>query len=115
VYGDDSTAILNSQAGCYNGITCGVYTRSVQSKWKGYDGNSYFSHSQLAFTTNSSIVDGFNNALGLNNLKAITNEGTPENPSNQLTDSYKAVVQPIADDTVLFAAGVGELHNYWPV
>jgi hypothetical protein len=114
-YGDESTVILKGEAGLFNGITCGVYNHSVQSKWKGKDGNTYYSHSQLAFTTNNSIVDGFNNALGLNNLKAITNEGTIEKPANKLTDSFQATVQKLAGDSDLFGAGIGELHNHFPI
>jgi hypothetical protein len=114
VYGDENTVILNGEAGLFNGLTCGVYTRSVQSKWKGADGNTYYSHSQLAFTTINSVVSGFNNELGLNNPKATTNEGTADNPFNRVTDSFLPVVQPITDNTKLFGAGAGELHNYWP-
>ena len=114
VYTDPNSYILNGEAGIFRGITCGVYNQSIQSKWKGYDGNIYYSHSQLAFCTNGSNIGGFNNALGLNNPKATTFEGTSENPYNILTDSYNPTMILLGGDTKLFAAGMGEIHNYFP-
>lgn len=115
VYGDESTVILNGQAGTFKGITCGVYNQSVQSKWTGKDGNTYYSHSQLAFTTHASVVSGFNNALGLNNPKASTYEGSSDQPSNVLTDNFKPQIIKLGEDSELFNAGPGELHYYEPL
>ncbi|PKN97172.1 MAG: hypothetical protein CVU43_17665 [Chloroflexi bacterium HGW-Chloroflexi-5] len=112
VYGDESTVILNGEAGKFTGITTGVYNKSVQSKWTGKDGQTYYSHSQLAFCTNESKVEGFNNALGLNNEKAETYTGTPDTPSNTLTDLYEAQIFSLNGTTDLFGATTGELHYY---
>jgi hypothetical protein len=114
-YGVESTAILNGAAGIFKGITCGVYNQSVQSKWKGKDGNTYYSHSQLAFATNGSLVQGFNNALGLNNPKASTFDGTEQEPRNVLTDSYAPTIISLGKDTELFCSNTGELHYYEPM
>lgn len=114
-YGVEETVILNGNAGTFNGITCGVYNQSIQSKWTGKDGNTYYSHSQLAFTTNGSSIGGFNNALGLSNVKASTFEGTATAPTNQLTDSYSPQVIAFGKDTDLFACNTGELHYYQPI
>lgn len=122
VYTDPTSYILDGNAGTFRGITCGVYNQSVQSKWNGRDGNVYYSHSQLAFCTNQSMVSAFNNALGLNNPKATTYEGELNSPHNQLTDSYIPSVTdsyissgiPSEDNSWLFAAGMGEIHNYVP-
>jgi hypothetical protein len=120
VYGDDSTAILNGEAGIFKGIATGVYSKSVQSKWTGEDGQTYYSHSQLAFCTNESKIDGFNNALGLKNDMAQTYTGSPDAPSNQQTDSYIPLIIPpdikncglLRQPTKLFGATTGELHFY---
>ncbi len=114
VYGDESTVILNGQAGIFTGITCGVFNKSIQSKWIGKDGNTYYSHSQLAFPTQASVLDGYNNALYLNNKKAITNEGTAQKPFNIITDSFKQSLIKLGITTDLFAATTGELHYYEP-
>jgi hypothetical protein len=114
VYTDPNSAILNGNAGLFKGITCGVYNQSIQSKWQGSDSNTYYSHSQMAFCTNTSAVGGFNNALGLNNEKATTYNGTPINPSNILTDSYVPTIKAVGAATNLFGAGTGEIHNYFP-
>jgi len=114
VYTDPTSYILHGNAGKFRGITCGVYNQSIQSKWQGYDGNIYYSHSQLAFCTNGSKIGGFNNALGINNPKATTFEGTAENPHNILTDSFNPTIITLGGDTKLFAAGMGEIHNYFP-
>jgi hypothetical protein len=114
VYTDPNSYILNGNAGLFKGITCGVYNQSVQSKWTGNDGNTYYSHSQLAFTTNTSRIGGFDNALGLNNVKAQSYYGTSANPSNPLTDSYTPTVKTVGGSTPLFGAGTGEVHNYFP-
>jgi hypothetical protein len=113
-YTDPDSYILNGNAGIFRGITCGVYTQSIQSKWKGYDGCIYYSHSQLAFCTNGSRVSGFNNALGLNNPKAITYENSSSTPQNILTDSYTPSIMSSEENEGLFAAGMGEIHNYFP-
>lgn len=114
VYTDPNSVILNGNAGTFKGITCGVYNQSVQSKWTGNDNNTYYSHSQLAFSTNTSQVGGFDNAQGLNNVKAKTFDGTPTNPSNVLTDSYTPKITTVGGSTDLFGAGTGEIHNYLP-
>lgn len=113
-YTDPSSYILNGNSGLFKGITCGVYNQSVQSKWTGSDGNTYYSHSQLAFSTDTSQVGGFDNALGLNNQKAQTYNGGSSDPSNPLTDSYTPSVKTVGGSTDLFGAGTGELHNYFP-
>lgn len=113
-YGDESTVILKGEAGTYKGITCGVYNLCVQSKWAGKDGNTYYSHSQLAFTTYESVLSGFNNALGLNNPKAATYEGNEDKPTNVLTDDFKAQIIKLGSDSDLFIAGPGEIHYYEP-
>lgn len=115
VYTDPNSYILNGNAGKFKGITCGVYTQSVQSKWQARDGSTYYSHSQLAFTTNDSTVGGFNNAMGLNNPKGKTYNGTAENPYNVLTDSFNPVIKPLPGESQLFAGTTGELHYYEPM
>lgn len=114
VYTDPNSAILNGEAGIFKGITCGVYNQSVQSQWLARDGHFYYSHSQLAFTVNDSVVEGFNNAKGLNNLKALTFYGTADNPVNALTDSYTPVILQLRQDSLLFAGSTGDLHYYDP-
>lgn len=118
-----TVTMCDGKAGSDKGIFCGVYALSAQSVWL-Y--NQYQSHSQLAFTTESSSIHGFNNGLGENNEMATTYNGTAENPSNRLTDSYEVQILPLNSDTnpfedlgevfekgkPLFAAGVGELHYY---
>lgn|GEM_PF-2549038 len=115
VYTDPNSYILNGNAGKFKGITCGVYTQSVQSKWLARDGSTYYSHSQLAFTTNDSNVGGFNNALGLNNPKGKTYNGPPDKPYNVLTDSFNPVITPLPGESPLFAGSTGELHYYEPL
>ncbi|MDY6855856.1 MAG: hypothetical protein SWO11_14340 [Thermodesulfobacteriota bacterium] len=115
VYGDEKTVILNGEAGKFKGITCGVYNQTIQSKWSGKDGKTYYSHSQLAFTTNDSMLSGFNNALGNKNEKALTFNGSEDNPHNLRTDTYNPIVISLQDDTNLFAAGTGEIHYYEPI
>lgn len=109
------------------GIYYGVYTILAQSLWDSH-GQKYGSHSQIAFTTENSSIHGFNNALGFNNEMAGTYNGTTENPSNRLTDSYEVQIFHLHSDATpfedlgevfeksatLFAAGVGELHYYGP-
>jgi hypothetical protein len=114
VYTDPDSAILDGDAGLFKGITCGVYNQSIQSKWQGNDGNTYYSHSQMAFCTNTSSIGGFNNALGLNNVKATTYNGSDTQPSNMLTDSYVLTVELVGMTTDLFGAGTGDIHNYFP-
>ena len=106
-----------------NGITSGVYTQSISSKWKGRDSNDYYSHSQLAFTTNDSIIKGFNNAEGSNNIKALTFHDSGEGSYNNLTDSYNSKIIPNIIPVLknrdknhenLFATNEGELHHYAP-
>lgn len=115
VYTDPNSYILNGNAGKFKGITCGVYTQSVQSKWLARDGNTYYSHSQLAFTTNDSNVGGFNNALGLNNPKGKTYNGPIDKPYNVLTDSFYPVITVLPGESPLFAGSTGELHYYQPM
>lgn len=115
VYTDPNSYILNGNAGKFKGITCGVYTQSVQSKWLARDGSTYYSHSQLAFTTNDSNVGGFNNALGLNNPKGKTYNGPPDKPYNVLTDSFNPVITPMPGESLCFAGSTGELHYYEPL
>ena len=110
-YGDDKTVILDGNSGTYTGITAGVYTISAQSKWNGQDGSVYYSHSQLAFTTDKSTLSGYDNALLLNNVKASTYD---ESKTNSLTDSYKVNVYSLKNSPTkgLFAIDKGELHVY---
>lgn len=115
VYGDENKVILNGESGIFKGITCGVYNQTIQSKWLGKDGNTYYSHSQLAFTTNNSTICGFNNALGFKNKKALTFSNSEGYPYNVLTDSYKPSIIDIQDNTDLFAANTGEIHYYEPI
>jgi hypothetical protein len=111
-YGDENSVVLNGEPGPYQGITCGVYTNSVQSKWTEQD-NTYYAHSQLAFSTQDSAVDGFNNALGVNNKPSKTFDGpTARNP---LTDSFKPSITRIDYAKDLFAITRGELHYYEPI
>jgi len=112
VYGDENTVILNGNPGPFKGITCGVYNQSIQSKWKGRDQQTYYSHSQLAFATADSQIDGFNNALGNVNQKAKTFSNGPTGPYNPLTDSYSSKVIPLGGESDLFIAGAGEVHLY---
>lgn len=115
VYGDENTVILNGEAGKFKGITCGVYNKTIQSKWSGKDGNTYYSHSQLAFTTNDSTIGGFYNSLGFKNEKALTFHGSEDNPCNILTDAYNPIVISLQEDTNLFTASTGEIHYYEPI
>jgi hypothetical protein len=114
VYTDPNSYILNGESGTFTGITCGVYNKSVQSKWTGRDGNTYYSHSQLAFTTNDSSIDGFNNALGLENAKAKTYYGSAQQPFNPLTDDFAPQVTALGAAPPLFACNTGELDYYQP-
>ncbi|MCI5224609.1 MAG: hypothetical protein D3924_18565 [Candidatus Electrothrix sp. AR4] len=114
-YGDETTVILNGEAGKFKGITCGVYNQTIQSKWSCKDGNTYYSHSQLAFTTQDSVIGGFNNALGFDNQKALTYDATEENPCNIHTDAYNPNIISLEADTDLFAASTGEIHYYEPI
>ncbi|MCA9686929.1 MAG: hypothetical protein KC457_32485, partial [Myxococcales bacterium] len=114
VYTDPDSAILSGESGTFTGITCGVYNKSVQSKWTGQDGATYYSHSQLAFTTTNSAIAGFDNALGLNNVKATTYYGTAQQPYNPLTDSFTPHVNLLGAQTPLFACNTGELDYYQP-
>jgi hypothetical protein len=115
VYGDDSTVILNGEAGIFTGIATGVYSKSVQSKWAGKDGQTYYSHSQLAFCTKDSKVGGFNNARGLKNDMAQTYTGSQDTPSNPQTDSCEPQIisDGLRQATDLFGATTGELHHYF--
>ena len=114
IYTDPDSAILNGESGIFTGITTGVYNKSVQSKWHGRDKNTYYSHSQLAFTTNETAIGGFDNALGLNNVKAKTYYGSAAQPTNPLTDAFVPVVTSLGTETLLFASTTGELHYYQP-
>ena len=118
--GTDPATVLEGNKGITSG---GVYTHSISSKWKGRDSNDYNSHSQLAFTTNDSIIKGFNNAKGSRNIKALTYHDSGEGPYNNITDSYNSKiihnVHPVSknwdkDLGNLFATNEGELHHYTP-
>ena len=102
--------------GKYKGITTrGVYGHSIQSQWSsGTDENTYYSHSQLAFTTDDSILKGFKNAKGLNNIRALTYNDSVEGPYNHMTDSYTLKKFPCNIEQNLFALNKGELHHYAP-
>lgn len=112
--GAESTVILNGKAGIFSGITTGVYNKAVQSKWTGKDNMPYYSHSQLAFCTNESKMDGFDNALGLNNNMVETYSSTEDKPHNTLTDMYEPqiITENMNEDTELFCSTTGELHYY---
>lgn len=90
-----------------------VYAISFQSPWKCDDGNTYYSHSQLAFSMDdSAFASGFNNAQGRNNGNAVTHSGM----SNPLTDRYVFSRTPAPScDAKIFAAGTGEVHIYHPI
>ena len=96
------------------GITHGVYTQSIQSRWTGRDKITYHSHSQIAFTTKDSKIDSYDNARGLNNTKALTYDGSKEHPRNKMTDSLTPTVYPMKIDQNIFALNKGELHYYDP-
>ena len=107
----------------HKGITQGVYSQSISSNWTGRDGYPYHSHSQLAFTTNDSILKGYNNADGNNNIKALTFNNSDSSPCvhNDITDSFSPViidhVRPVLPDQEpqnVFALNDGELHHYAP-
>lgn len=110
-YGNESSVIKQLE---YKGITCGVYTLSIQSPWIGKDNQPYYSHSQIAFANSDSKIEGFSYALGINNEKALTYNGSKENPSNDLTDSFDAVkiIDGFKNPSELFGASTGELHCY---
>lgn len=110
-YGDENTEIPTDELGKFTGITCGVYNHTIQSKWEDKD-NIYYSHSQLAFTTDGSDIAGFNNALGNKNKKASTFNGSEKNPSNPLLDQYISHIIKMRDSTELFAVNNGDLHVY---
>lgn len=113
-YGDEKTVILDGNPGIFRGITCGVYSISIQSKWVGSDSQTYYSHSQLAFATSDSKIDGFNNAFGLDNIKAKTFICDTTGLHNPLLDRYHPVVIPFEQSTELFVSGAGEFHHYTP-
>ncbi len=115
-YTDPNSVILDGKAGKFKGITCGVYNQSIQSKWTGRDTQTYYSHSQLASTTNESQIGGFDNAKGLNNVMATTYNGTTAAPYNQRTDSFSptiAITTAISEN--VFALNEGEIHYYEPM
>lgn len=112
VYGDESSVILKGEAGVLKDITCGVYNWTIQSKWRDTDNNIYYSHSQLAFTTDNSAIGGFDNSLGFKNKKALTYNGPADKPYNKLTESYSPCIKNMQEKTDLFAATTGELHFY---
>jgi len=113
-YTDPNSAILNGESGKFVGITCGVYNQSLQSKWTGRDNQTYYSHSQIASTTNESSIAGFNNALGLNNIKATTYNGSEKSPFNTRIDSLNPTVFPTEIAENVFALNKGEIHYYKP-
>ena len=111
-YTDPNSCILNGESGQFKGITCGVYALSLQSKWTGRDGQTYYSHSQLAATTIQSAIAGFDNSLGLNNVKAATYIGSAESPSNPATDAFSTQIISTELDQNIFALSSGEIHLY---
>lgn len=113
-YTDPESYILNGESGKFKGITCGVYNQSVQSKWTGRDTQTYYSHSQIASTTNESFISGFNNAMGLNNIMANTYNGSEEAPCNERTDSFSPKIFPNVIAENVFALNKGEIHYYEP-
>jgi hypothetical protein len=113
-YTDPNSVILNGESGKFKGITCGVYNQSIQSKWTGRDTQTYYSHSQIASTTNESSIEGFNNALGLNNIMATTYNGSEQAPSNARTDSFNPTIFPTEITENVFALNEGEIHYYNP-
>lgn len=114
-YSGDAPKILNGKAGIFKGITAGVYNKSIQSLWTGRDGNTYYSHSQFATSTPNAKIGGFNNALGLNNQKVATYEGSSENPMNKTTDSYTPTIIPVGNISAdIFATEHAEIHHYSP-
>ena len=103
------------------GTAEGVYSQFIDSNWTGRDEKPYHSHSQIAFTTNDSIIKGYNNADGDYNVKALTNNGKDMSRYNEMTDSIRPViiehigpVIPDQDPQNIFALNDGELHHYAP-
>ena len=84
---------------------CGVQTLSCISKWKGnFDGQTYYSHSQLAFTSENSLLDGYNNALGIKNKPATTDTAMIKN--------YSVEIRKVNITSEAIEAGFGEVHLY---
>lgn len=112
-YGINEHIFKDGQAGTGIGIYCGVYTLNGQSKWNGVDSCIYYSHSQLAYTQDDSMIDGFNNMLGLNNKKAYTVNYNDECTPVSYIDNYSIKVESLSVDlTNHFVVKDSELHYY---
>ncbi len=112
----NSDATLNGK-GVHKGVTCGVYGLSIQSDWP----DQYNSHSQLAFTLEGPEVPSYDMGLGQFNPTSSTNSESEELLKNSKIESYQAkrlsicVTNEKVRTQRLFAAGIGELHHYYPV
>lgn len=111
-YGVNEHIFKDGESGTGEGEYCGVYTLNGQSKWNGLDGAIYYSHSQLAYTQDDSMIDGFNNMLGLNNKKASTvqyNENSPFSPIHNYSIKVESLNIDLSDR---FVVKESELHYY---
>ena len=78
IYWDTKPEVIQGKEGeatQLRGLASGVYVLAGQSTWEAKDssdGQVHHSHSQLAFTTPDSIINGYNNELGTKNSKCDT-------------------------------------------
>ena len=59
------------------GLASGVLVLAGESRWEAkdsIDGQVHYSHSQIAFTTPDSTINGYNNELGTKNARCDTYE-----------------------------------------
>ena len=73
IYWDSEPQIIHGKEGetpQLKGVASGVYVLGGDSMWDGKystDGQDHYSHSQIAFTTADSTINGYNNELGIKN------------------------------------------------
>lgn len=73
IYWDSEPQIVHGKEGetpQLKGVASGVYVLGCESNWAANyctDGQDHYSHSQIAFTTADSTINGYNNELGIKN------------------------------------------------
>lgn len=94
-----SRIFLDGETGEEKSLTCGSYTFTYQEKWSPetcLDEETHYSHSQIAFTTPNSSIDGYNNELGTKNKVCQTYEKTGCNGLvNNLTNGFSVTSVPV--------------------